>query len=210
MIFSVKKFSVRSKIFGHFDLLLSLIGGHHWIENSRKWGGVLEVSRPCDRFPSKFQNFERDCSITALDDVKCGYTAVPLKILKLAWEPIAGPWDLQNPPHFRLFSIQWWPQIIDMSESKWPNIFDMTNNFWPKKCFFFLIFWLALGLPEYFPGNFYEKIDIFYEMESGIRESRVRRRFRNHEWDDGNPGTTSETTETRPPRGNGFSVLRIF
>ena len=45
-------------------------------------GGVLEVSRACDRFPSKFQNFERDCSITALDDVKCGYTAVALKILK--------------------------------------------------------------------------------------------------------------------------------
>ena len=45
-------------------------------------GGVLQVSRACDRFPSKFQNFERHCSITALYDVKCSFTAVALKILK--------------------------------------------------------------------------------------------------------------------------------
>ena len=31
---------------------------------------------------ASFQNFERHCSITALDVVKCGYTAVALKILK--------------------------------------------------------------------------------------------------------------------------------
>ena len=43
------------------------------------------------------------------------------------------PFRLSLPPHFRLFSTWWWPQIIDMSELKWPNIFDMTNIFWPKK-----------------------------------------------------------------------------
>ena len=45
-------------------------------------GGVPGVSRACDRFPSKFQNFERHCSKTALYDVKCSFTAVALKILK--------------------------------------------------------------------------------------------------------------------------------
>ena len=110
-------------------------------------GGVLGVSRACDRFPSKFQNFERHCSKTALDEKKWGIPAVPLKILKLAWEPIAGPWDPQNPPHFRPFSIQWWPQIIDMSESKWPKNFDMTKKIWPKKCHFFFDLLASPGAP---------------------------------------------------------------
>ena len=45
-------------------------------------GGVLQVSRPCDRFPCKFQNFERHCRNSSLFLVKCGFTAVALKILK--------------------------------------------------------------------------------------------------------------------------------
>ena len=45
-------------------------------------GGVPGVSRACDRFPSKFQNFERHCRNSSLFLVKCGFTAVALKILK--------------------------------------------------------------------------------------------------------------------------------
>ena len=63
-------------------------------------GGVDSISRAYDRFPSKFQNFERHCRNSSLFLVKCGFTAVALKILKLAWEPIAGPWDSQYPPIF--------------------------------------------------------------------------------------------------------------
>ena len=151
-------------------------------------GGVLEVSRDCDRFPSKFQNFERHCRNSSLFLVKCSFTAVALKILKLAWEPIAGPWDSQNPPHFRLFSIQWWPQIIDMSESKWPKFFDMTKSFWPKKGLFF---WFV-GFPWGPGGARTKNSEIFLYMftesgklESGKSESGGCRDtgFRNLEWD---------------------------
>ena len=126
---------------------------------------------------ASFQDFERHCSKTALHEKMWGIPAVPLKILKLAWEPIAGPWDLQTPPHFRLFSSWWWPQIIDLSESKWPKFFDVTKIFWQKKMsFFFFDFWAFCGAPggprtKNSENYFY----IFYGIrETGIRETGIR------------------------------------
>ena len=44
--------------------------------------GVVLILRPYNRFPSKFQNFERQCRNSSLFLVKCGYIAVALKFLK--------------------------------------------------------------------------------------------------------------------------------
>ena len=182
MIFPVKNFWSCQKF------LVTLICSYRWFEATIgerivEKGGVLEVPRACDRFPSKFQNFERHCSKTALDEKKWGIPAVPLKMLKLAWEPIAGPWDLQNPPHFRLFSIQWWPQIIDRSKSKWPKIFVMTKNFLTEKVIKISSFYFGPGSPKNWFLRFFQKC--FTKKWAGIRESRVRRRAPgNHEWDD--------------------------
>ena len=69
-------------------------------------GGVLQVSRPYDRFPSKFQNFERHCSKTALYDVKCGFTAVALKILKTCMGAYRSLLLLEMSNAARNFSIE--------------------------------------------------------------------------------------------------------
>ena len=45
-IFFGQKILVTSRIFGHFDSLISMIWGHHWIENSRKWGGFWRSQGP--------------------------------------------------------------------------------------------------------------------------------------------------------------------
>ena len=43
---------------------------------------VVLILRPYNRFPDKFQNFEHHCRNSSLFLVKCGFTAVALKILK--------------------------------------------------------------------------------------------------------------------------------
>ena len=44
--------------------------------------GVVLILRPYNRFPDKFQNFERHCRNSSLFFVKCSFTALVLKILK--------------------------------------------------------------------------------------------------------------------------------
>ena len=44
--------------------------------------GVVLILRPYNRLPSKFHNFERHWRNSSLFLVKCGFTAVALKILK--------------------------------------------------------------------------------------------------------------------------------
>ena len=69
-------------------------------------GGVPGVSRACDRFPSKFQNFERHCSKTALYVVKCGFTAVALKILKTCMGAYRSLFLIEMSNAARNFSIE--------------------------------------------------------------------------------------------------------
>ena len=150
-------------------------------------GGGLEVSRACDRLPSKFQNFERHCSETALDDVKCGYTAVALKIWKLAREPIAGPWDLQTPPIFDYSLSNGGLKSSIRANQSDQKILTWQKN-WPKKSWTFQVFILLLGVRK----------NVSYDF-SGIFLRKNGPEYGNHEWDDGNLGSKSETTETRDP-----------
>ena len=69
-------------------------------------GGVLRVSRACDRFPSKFQNFERHCRNSSLFLVKCGFTAVALKILKTCMGAYRSLFLIEMSNAARNFSIE--------------------------------------------------------------------------------------------------------
>ena len=73
---------------------------------SSKMGGVLQVSRACDRFPGKFQNFERHCRNSSLFLVKCGFTAVALKILKTCMGAYRSLFLIEMSNAARNFSIE--------------------------------------------------------------------------------------------------------
>ena len=68
--------------------------------------GVVLILRPYNRFPSKFQNFERHCRNSSLFLVKCGFTAVALKILKTCLGAYRSLFLIEMSNAARKFSIE--------------------------------------------------------------------------------------------------------
>ena len=124
-------------------------------------GGVPGVSRACDRFPSKFQNFERHCSKTALYDVKCGFTAVALKILKTCMGAYRSLFLIEMSNAAEKISIEDGVYVAgsqnslkvgeNISEKKWKiRVFKKWAFFGRKKVVIFRFPWVrtaSLGFP---------------------------------------------------------------
>ena len=105
MIFSVKKF------WSGQNVLVTLSRSNQWFEVKTSFrmvenGGVDSISRAYDRFPSKFQNFERHCRNSSLFLVKCSFTAVALKILKTCMGAYRSLFLIEMSNAARNFSIE--------------------------------------------------------------------------------------------------------
>ena len=68
--------------------------------------GVVLILKPYNRFPDKFQNFERHCSNSSVFFVKCGFTAVALKILKACLGAYRSLFWIEMSNAARNFSIE--------------------------------------------------------------------------------------------------------
>ena len=64
------------------------------------------ILRPYNRFPSKFQHFERHCRNSSFFLVKCGFTAVALKILKTCLGAYRSLFLIEMSNAARNFSIE--------------------------------------------------------------------------------------------------------
>ena len=138
-------------------------------------GGVLRVSRACDRFPSKFQNFERHCRNSSLFLVKCGFTAVALKILKTCMGAYRSLFLIEMSNAARNFSIEDGVYVARSQKSlkvgekisveKWKI---MVLSKWAL-FFLVLLCFVCIG-PSMNPGMVGKKIKIF------TRRGTVRRR----------------------------------
>ena len=100
------------------------------------------------------------------------------------------PLRIAVPPHFRLFSIQWWPQIINMSEWKWPKKNDTTNFVWPKKKSFVFDLLVSHGAPG--GPRIKNRENYFLRLKNYDFYEKMGRKSGNHEWND--LGISSETT----------------
>ena len=84
------KILLMSKIFGHFDSLISMIWGHHWIENSRKWGGFCGSQGPAIGSQASFKILSGTAGIPHFFSSSAVLLQWRSKFWKLAWEPIAA------------------------------------------------------------------------------------------------------------------------
>ena len=108
IFFSVKKFWSWGGVKNFWSLSFAQIDDLRppSAREQSKMGGVPGVSRACDRFPSKFQNFERHCRNSSLFLVKCGFTAVALKILKTCMGAYRSLFLIEMSNAARNFSIE--------------------------------------------------------------------------------------------------------
>ena len=151
-----------------------------------------------------FKNFVTFLKILSATAVKLDFTkkkwgipAVPLKILKVAWEPVVRPQEQDYPPIFDhslasgvVKPLVWGVPMIEQSR------FISTIKFWKNP---------TISDVYFGPGNPKKRFLWFFHIFFHEKMGRISG---NLEWDD--LGISSETTwESRVRRRNGFSVLRI-
>ena len=93
-----QSFLVMSKIFGHFNSLISMIWGHHWIENSRKWGGFCRSQGPAIGSQASFKILSGTAGIPHFFSSSAVLLQWRSNFWKLAWEPIAAYFWSKNRP----------------------------------------------------------------------------------------------------------------
>ena len=161
---------------------------------------IFHEKRAATGSRDSFQNFERHCSKTALYEKKWWIPTVALKILKLVWEPVLRPQDQDYPPIYCHFLTSLWSNHCYVG-FRWSNRADLFRRKMFRIDYFFLAVFLgspgSVRLLRLAGNRFYDKKIDFYDKKSGIREPRVRRRFRqsrvrrrkprNLEWADGGP-----------------------
>ena len=124
--FFVKKLLLMSKNFGHFDSLLSMIWGHHWIENSRKWGGFWGSQGPAIGSQASFK-------ILSATAVKLHFTRKSEEFLQCRskfWNLLGNlsqALEIRSTPPF---STILYPVV---ASNHWYERIKVTKNFWQDR-----------------------------------------------------------------------------
>ena len=172
-------FLVMSKNFGHFDSLISMIWGHHWIENSRKWGGFWGSQGPAIGSQASFKILSATAGIPHF----FSSSAVLLQCRSKFWNLLGNLSQALETPRTPpiLFKIMKLCQNLNLLlkrlEIDWNQFFD--RFFFESR--FYRVFSGATctKLSDFFSEHFYDKNFKFSREKSG------------------NQGISSETTETR-------------